>query len=73
MPEAEVSADEGEGDGHAEPERQQGHQREERDRGGASVVPQNLCNYIIEKQGEDGKILNYDFSDLTQRAGGKIF
>lgn len=41
LPEAEVSADEGEGDGHAEPERQQRHQREERDRGGASVVPEN--------------------------------
>ena len=50
LPEAEVCADEGEWDGDPEPERQQRHQREERDCGRAPVVPQNLNRQNIRKK-----------------------
>ena len=51
LPEAEVGADEGEGDGHAEPEGQEGHQGEEWDGGGGAVVPQDQVE--DEEVGED--------------------
>jgi len=45
LPEPEVSADEGERHGDAEPERQQRHQREEGDGGGGSLVPQHQVQH----------------------------
>ena len=51
FPESEEGSDEGQGNGHAEPERQEGHQGEEGNGGRWSFVPEDQVH--DEEEGKD--------------------